>query len=603
MEPHKPGIKGFEAFETLTNALRMGVKMHFTLISLLIILQTVVFIGVITITSSTERKTTLKWLISKTIQQSPLNSLGLRVSQPDGNILHTNAQNLARLPWVRQLAIRELKKIGWIFAASCSIYLFYPLILLVFREKSRKQSSNQYIRGAKLITPDDFWRKTQYRSEKSDFPLGQIALPVNLENRGTMFIGKPGSGKTQAILPLVKRTIDREEKGIIYDYKGDYTSAFYDPEKHLLFNIADKRCLNWCLFNDMVSITDVDSNAASLIPLPLNTNPFWESSARAVFKAILVNLYQNDTTLNRHIWNMLTTPTTELVKLFEETRGAEVALKVLGNGDSRQAEGVMAVLMQYCGCFEYMANINGNFSIKNWVSGDQHNMIFITNLKDIEDTLRPILSLFIDLIIRNLLSLPDSNKRKLFFYLDELGTLQRLMVPDLLTTGRSKGACTFIGNQDTGRTEKIYGPQIMDSMDNALGNRITFCLSGKAAIKESKENIGETEYWEYLKSHSMGPSDFSDRVSINPKHQKEPLFLPSDLSNLPDLTGIIRLRNYNFVKSNWTYKKPQEFQPAFTLRDDLSLEYIKSEQNRLRNEIENLEIEIPESDIEDESIH
>ena len=79
--------------------------------------------------------------------------------------------------------------------------------------------------------------------------------------------------------------------------------------------------------------------------------------------------------------------------------------------------------------------------------------------------------------------------------------------------------------------------------------------------------------------------------------------MPSELSNLPQLTGIVRLRNYHFVKSTWTYEEPPELQPNFILRDDLGLEYIKAEQNRMKNEIEKLEIEIPEPDTEGELIN
>ena len=50
-------------------------------------------------------------------------------------------------------------------------------------------------------------------------------------------------------------------------------------------------------------------------------------------------------------------------------------------------------------------------------------MIFITNYADVKDTLKPILSLFIDLMGRKLLSMADSTQRRVFFLVDEFGTL------------------------------------------------------------------------------------------------------------------------------------------------------------------------------------
>ena len=74
-------------------------------------------------------------------------------------------------------------------------------------------------------------------------------------------------------------------------------------------------------------------------------------------------------------------------------------------------------------------------------------MIYVTNYADIRDTLKPILTLFIDLLGRKLLSLADSHTRRVFFMLDEVNTLQKMStLLDLLTLSRSKGGVCLFGD-------------------------------------------------------------------------------------------------------------------------------------------------------------
>src|SRR5208282_4444695 len=97
--------------------------------------------------------------------------------------------------------------------------------------------------------------------------------------------------------------------------------------------------------------------------------------------------------------------------------------------------------------------------------------LFITNYEECKDTLRPILSLFIDLLGRKLLALPDSFDRRVYFFLDELGTLQRLStIKDLLILSRKKGGSIFVGIQDFAQLIHIYGPEQSDTMMNGFNN-------------------------------------------------------------------------------------------------------------------------------------
>jgi type IV secretory pathway TraG/TraD family ATPase VirD4 len=287
-------------------------------------------------------------------------------------------------------------------------------------------------------------------------------------------------------------------------------------------------------------------------------------------------LYQNNLRNNQELWNLLSADAQEIAAKLKVTRGGEAGHRFITQNahSSRQAEGVLATLMQYTKCFEYMQDNDGTFCINDWLK-EGRGFIYITNYEDIEETLRPILSLFIDLLGRKILSLPDDINRRIFINLDEFGSLQRLStIVNLLTQGRSKGACVQLGIQDDGQTEKIYTPQTRKSIDNACGNRVTFALTGETAEREARYHVGETEFMETERSISMGPHDMRDGISISDRKKRDLLMLPSEIANLHDLKALIKLKNYDFVLSEWQWEAAKQIHEPFLLRNDLTLESI-----------------------------
>ncbi|KJS30742.1 MAG: hypothetical protein VR64_14505 [Desulfatitalea sp. BRH_c12] len=559
-DAYQEQYSGYEGHETWTNALRMQFKMHLR-ITVVILLFFILLATLFT----------------------------CKVAKDNG--LAVTANNIRYL-----LQYGNKRPYFKLFIGAA---ILYPIALIGFRKRARQQSSKRHIRGARLITPEELKKQIKKRKQATAIPFGQIEMPVDLENRATMIIGKPGTGKSQCFRQIVKAIRKNGGQGIIYDHKGEYLTEFYDPQKDLIFNPLDRRSLGWNVFNELTTYMDVDAQAASLVPPSISANdPFWNDAARGVYAGCLHYLYQNDMRSNLHLWQMLTAEAKELSERLAKTKGGEAGYRYITQNveNSRQAESVLAVMMQYTRCFEYMANTHGDFAITHWLSNGS-GMIYITNYEDVEETLRPILSLFIDLVGRKLLSMADNLNRRIYLLLDEFGSLQRMSsIVKMLTKGRSKGVSAFIGIQDDGQMEKTYGRQLLKTLDNAPGNRITFALSGETAEREAKYNIGETEYFEIERSQSMGPSDYKDGTTLRNQKKKELLFLPSDIANLPDLTGIVKFRDYHFVISRWAYDKPRPIHSPFELRNDLVLANIVAQQQRLRESVDQLEIQFSDSE-------
>ena len=185
---------------------------------------------------------------------------------------------------------------------------------------------------------------------------------------------------------------------------------------------------------------------------------------------------------------------------------------------------IVSNFVQYVKVFEYMQTLEGNFSINKWVTDKEiSDTIFITNYAKLKHTLSPMISLFIQTVGNVLLSQTDDLDRRVFFMLDEFGQMQNLStIENLMTASRSKGGAVFIGVQDIGQIDKIYKKDTRSTILNSASNRIIFNCKDHDTAKFFSTDIGETEYYEYLESQSLGMTNH-DRISTS--KQRRPLLL------------------------------------------------------------------------------
>ncbi len=473
-----------------------------------------------------------------------------------------------------------------IILGSCWLWLLFPVALIyVWFWTGKSDEEVEYIRGARAILPSELNRATHKISSldllwplrlKNSIPFGQVKLPVSEENKQTFIVGKPGSGKTNAFNQIIEKVRARKQKCIIHDYKGDYVEKFYNPDDGILFNPLDTRSLGWCLFNDCKSVMDIEGFAGALIPEAVpGTDPFWNNAARDVMVGILRYCYANGKTTNRDIWETSILPNDHLYNLLRRTIGGERGAKHIEDTSSKTAASIMSNLMQYVKVFEYMAPMQGNFSITSWVEDkNSSGMIFITNYAKLQHTLNPIISLFIQTVGNVLLSQTDDLNNRLFFFLDEFGQLQNMAtIQNLMTASRSKDGAVFIGVQDIGQIDKIYKKETRTSILNSASNRIIFNCKDHDTAKFFSCDIGEIEYWEAMESQSLAMNS-QDRISTSKQRRKEFLVSPEDIQALANLEAIVSIGHQSIALSKFKYKPYAKLSAAFIQRLELDLEHI-----------------------------
>jgi type IV conjugative transfer system coupling protein TraD len=448
-----------------------------------------------------------------------------------------------------------------------------------FEKKGVEELTDEFKRGAELKTPEEINEKIKQSGEKISIPIGPVSMPVSAEVMHSFVIGGPGSGKTTFFNQLIETLHKRGEKRvIIYAFKGDSVEKFYDSETDIFFNPIDSRSVRWTVSNEILAITDIDAIAASLIPPAMQAEPFWNDGARDVFSGLLHYLWQNNMKTNADIWSAVSAPAIQIRDWLANTKGGERGLRYVEDASSKQAMSILSVMMQYTKSFEYMAGIDGDFCISDWISKEpeKRQWIFITNYSEIEATLKPILSLFIDLLGRKLLSLPDNLNRRIFFILDEFGTLQRLStITRLKTLARSKGGVIFDAIQDLGQLTKIYGEPTRQTLISASSTSLIFRVSDPVTAEYLSKKLGDTEVEEKRKSATYGPEDSRDSVQVQKQLKDRRLVMASEIMNLKDLECYLKLPNYPVTKIKLDWKGYPNLNDPFIMREDMKL--IKTE--------------------------
>lgn len=465
----------------------------------------------------------------------------------------------------------------WIVLASFSCWLTLPWMLTVMHVKDKDKTNNrEYIQGRQHLTHQALMKLLFKKSDPSTcLPLGELALPFVDENKQTFAVGKPGCGKTNAFNQMILKILDLNRKAIIHDYKGDYVEKFYNPIRDILFNPLDERSVGWCLFNDCTSIMDLDAFAEALIPEATTGDPFWNDAARKVFSAILRYCWQNNLRTNKDIWRVATAPNESLYELFLNAKGCEVGAAYLQDPNGKTANGIMSNMLTYAAVFEYMQHMDGSFSITKWVeNNDKNGLIFVTNYARLQNTLQPMISLFIQTAGNALLSLSDDINRRMYMVLDEFGQLPKMnTIISLMTASRSKGGAVMIGIQDVGQIDKTYKHETRKTILNSTANRLIFNCKDRETAKLFSEEIGETEYYEILESQSLGMNQ-GDRVNTSKQRRKEFLVTPEDIQSLPDLHAFVSIGHWDIALSKWDYKVLPSKSQAFIQRPELNLSVV-----------------------------
>jgi type IV secretory pathway TraG/TraD family ATPase VirD4 len=169
--------------------------------------------------------------------------------------------------------------------------------------------------------------------------------------------------------------------------------------------------------------------------------------------------------------------------------------------------------------------------------------VYLTNYTEISDAVKPVLSFFIEMTGKRVLSLPDDLQRRFFVFIDEFGTLQNMQtMPVMLTNGRSKGLSIWLAVQDISQIENVYGRETAQTIVNSCSNSFIFSVNDPNTAEYLSRKIGEHEVAIFRQSKNS-PSDVRSWGSTTKSQDEknERVFLPSEIMDLPTLSFLFKL--------------------------------------------------------------
>lgn len=552
MRKKEKKARSFEGFEHWLHAREMELKMViYILVAAIVVWSFIYGVLVYLFTSDLTRHNFIAWVEAEGKHwiwpTAPISF----ADELDGELIERTAPAWAIVDsWRGWYLMWVLKKIVW-WTLGGVIFSSGVLFLAVkfFRRKSEKElHSSKVIRGPEIEDPVQLGRKL--RQEPWRIRLTKnLVLPVPFEVRHGFIAGTSGSGKSMFLKNFLIHI--REISGaraVVFDVKGEFTSLFYDPDKDYIFNPLDSRCLKWSLFNDLHDDREVFDFARSFIPSSEEnggSDRYFADAARDVLASIFRIFLAKGGVSNEEVARVALGKVSEIADFLSSHPAGKVGLAHIAKPDSNQALGVCSTMMQAVRIFEYLVGLDGDFSFRRWIR-EGEGFLFLPVPLAFRELLAPILTAVIDLLIKELLSMPDDRDRRVFFIVDEMGMLGKITrLVDGLVLGRSKGMSLWIGIQDFGRIDLLYGRSIRETIWNNCLTKLVLRVSAPDTAEYLSKSLGESEIEEMRKGVSMGVEDLKDGMSFSQSITNRRLILASEISNLPDLQAIVKVGPHN----------------------------------------------------------
>ena len=419
--------------------------------------------------------------------------------------------------------------------ASLVIQLPFSIAKDVRRRKQLRYGRR--LRGPEMLTPKEFNLRVEGDGIgiKTDRMKAMIRIPKRAEAQHMQIIADTGGGKTVILLQILRQIKHRGDSAIVYDPARDFVRRFYDPKRgDVILNPLDKRCPYWGPSEELRRRSEAKALAVSLFQPPQDRKgEFFIESPQKIFAFL-----------------MAYGPTPEeLVKWMSDPQEIDRRLKgtehahLINPTAHDQRSGVLGSLGLVADSLRLLPKKgegNGEWSAREWAETRQ-GWIFITSLPTEREALKPLHSLWIDLLVLRLLNEPKEGQKRVWFVIDELASLQKLpQLHTAITENRKSNNPVILGFQGKAQLEVLYG-HLAEVMLSQPATSIWLKTKEPAASEWVSKFIGKVEIERLRETHFDG-SRAGRNFTLD--RQIEPLVMESEISGLADLHAYMKFENY-----------------------------------------------------------
>ena len=373
------------------------------------------------------------------------------------------------------------------------------------------------------------------------YTLGGVPYPYGLEQSHTVIIGTTGSGKTTQMKSLVAEMRARGDSAVIFDLTGAFIESFYDEKTDVILNPGDERCPCWSVFEDCSTQAEFTAAAQALIPHDGGgSDPFWIVSARLLFVQMCLKLQEFGLTTNQALAdNLIKTDLKRLHRILLNTSASPLT----SPDAAKMAESIRSVFVANADALSTIPQDGEFFSIREWVTkNDKPGSILFVSARYVDLALyKTLLTLFLDIAVNTLMTLPRTISLRTWYMFDELGALHRLpAIENGLQTARGFGGAVVLGLHSFARLQAVYGREGAENMSSLIGSKLILKTGDRKTAEICAEFIGHREVRQMDEAYSYGNNPLRDGATITPKKEIAPLVIPDDITNLPSLHGFVK---------------------------------------------------------------
>ena len=428
-----------------------------------------------------------------------------------------------------------------------------------------------YKRGAQKAKPEELKKLIEEdmkaKGDKPYFWFGKQLIPIPSKEvpRNFLFLGKVGSGKTQAIFneifgaynpkgrKLKPGIVDYKQTMIIYDRKPDFTQLLFREGQDFLFDPRDKRALKWNIFDDildyeklqeqkqgehfepyqLINENMLDFVCKILSPVEQGSkDSHFAEQVQGVMKAILIKIACMPNPSNKLLIDfiqaagegMLLRNSLLIDKNVQRFGLSGVVSKSLTASAStgsidNQGSSVLATANKPFKnlCRREFYYKEGNFSVRefiNTIDEKPDRRLFIVNTKEMAGAFNTYFTLFVSLFFKLGTTLSQPSNRRIFMLFDEIQSLgsdgnhaigQNVIeeLGNFLAESRSYGYSCTVATQSLPQLEKLIKKEGLRELFQHLSTKVILQYNEPDGSEWLSKYFGEQEVERLKESYSQ----------------------------------------------------------------------------------------------------
>ncbi|MDN7753819.1 type IV secretion system DNA-binding domain-containing protein [Burkholderia gladioli] len=427
-----------------------------------------------------------------------------------------------------------------LYAVLTTIGVFIFSVIF-WMEYGRGRLTDKQIRGARLVKAEELTKELREQGDASRYLIAGVPMRKKAENLNTLIAGAQGTGKSQQFFAMMDQVRAQGKRAIVYDTSGEFTATYFREGKDIILNPFDARSPNWNVWREIQEDYHNDGIAEGLIPIPPNVpDPFFAIAGRMIVKDTIRALGEDGKRTNAALYKTIAHSNLEELHAVLVNQAAGTYVDPV---TERTGMSLKMTVQNQLDSFRYLHDEGEPFSIRQWIHDEDpknDSWLFISCNEEQKLAILPLISLWCDIAIRSLLTLEPSHSERMWYFYDELPTLQKLEIMKLAATNiRKFGGCFVIGLQDFSQLFQIYGEHLARTIISGCQTKLLLRVTDGDAAKALANAIGQADLDEKEESVNLGIDERRDGMSVFARRNLRDLVLSSEILRLPDMQGYV----------------------------------------------------------------